>query len=466
MLRKFFRSANQRFTLLSESPALSAFVLALVFGVFSAVMVPQMLANDETAHFLKTYSVSTGKFGGTRCIFPEGILDRASIISKDSFSNDYSTPIDYTDTVATTCGSAQGYSPIMHLPMVVGVLTVRPFHSSASTTVLVARLCGAIFYAISLYAIVRFVRVAKWTFVIVGLFPTIIHAAGTISGDTVNNVVVMGMIALTINLATQVNALTRRQVAQLLVASTLVAMTKITNVVLLLLLLALPTQLFKNTATKFRSIRARKTFMIGLCFLIGLFSVAITYKLFGASLVEKTGVENPLIHHPEKILHILYNTYINPSIGYGDLLVRGVVGEFASFRYHLPTILVFSQFVIVIMSIIHKQTIIPEPMKPRLKSLATISSAVFLLLVFSVTVALYSTWSILPKRLGVSAIYADGVQGRYFSAATLLLVPLLLFLKKYIWLNTAPRLRASKVFLVVISTNLAFYAFETFTTFY
>ncbi len=448
-----------------QSPSKIALSLALVFGILSAVLVPQMSVNDEGAHFLKSYSLTTGQLSGQSCVFPEDILDRAARISQHGLTSVDSEPVNYSNTKSTTCGSAGNYSPIMHLPQATGISIGKLLGGSADILVLFGRISNAIFYALALFFVIRFARHIKWAYVVIGLFPLMIHTAGSLSGDVVNNVLVMATLAFIFNLVTQKSRITKKQIIAMVVLAGLLALTKATNIILLLPLVAIPARLFKQDVFPKMPFNVRKWIFIALCGIVALTVFIIAQKLLGSALFFREPVDNPLATDPLRFISIVFNTYINPTIGYGDLLVRGLVGEFSSFKYHLPTALVFIQLALLIFTLAYKQPDEPAAAPSTSKVLAITCMITLAVFVAAITFALYSAWAILPNRLGTGAFYADGVQGRYFTAALLLLIPVALWLRRYVWLS----MKSLKIYNVVIFATttfcLIFYIVQTIWVF-
>ncbi len=443
------------------SPEKVVLSLALIFSLLSAVLVPQLSVNDEGSHFLKAYSLSTGKLAGRECIFPKSIVDKATSMSRVPHP-EHLVELNVNQTPEkVTCGSAGSYTPIMHIPQAIGIGIGRAFSASPDTLVLLARIANAIFYSVALFFIVRFAKIGKWAFVVIGLFPFMIHTAGSVSADTMNSIVVLASLAFIFNLFIQKEKLSYKQIVTIVVIALLLTLTKPTNTVLLLPLVVLPAQLFKPNKKKL-PFNVQKWLLLILCGLTVLLFAYLSQKLLGSSLFIGEPVNNPLKSDPLRFFYILYNTYINPVLGYGDMLLRGVVGEFSSFQYHVPTIVLFVEFGLLALTLIYKDDVDTRVGKKELNALALTSIISLLLLVLAVTVALYSAWAIQPHRLGPGAIYADGVQGRYFTAALATLIPVGLFLTRFIRIELRPRFILGPVVFTVSLATLCFYIVETF----
>ncbi len=448
------------------TPEYLALLLILVFGGISAFIVPQMTVNDEGAHFLKAYALSEGKLSGKTCVFPQSIFKEAGS-SPEVIPTSSSQPINYQDTSTKGCGSAAGYAPTMHLPQAAGIIAAKAVNGSPDLLVLFGRLANVMFYAAAIFFIIRFVVIGKWAYFVIAVFPLMIHTAGSLSADTINNVIVMATLAYIINLFVQSKKLSRNQFITLLLLSVMLALTKQTNLVLLLPLAALPSKLFKKNDVRFDlPFNIRKWLAIGAILFAGAATVIIAYKFLGSMLFYSDSPENPLFNDPLRFFLIAYNTYINPTIGYGDLLIRGIVGEFSAFRYHLPTFIVFAQFVGLLIALFYPTMSERRVILGNIKIFALLSATSLILLVTAITIALYSAWAILPIRLGVGAFYADGVQGRYFTAALVALVPIAVYLRRWIKIEAKPAAIPLYIISFISVSSLLFYVAQTINTFY
>lgn len=444
-----------------QSPEKIALAFALAFSLASAFLVPQLTVNDENSHFLKAYSLSSGKITGSTCTFPQAIVDKVSSMSTTPYpTNLFAHNLNQTPT-QVTCGSAASYSPIMHIPQAIGIGIGRIFNASPDMLVLLARIANALFYSFALFYIIKLARIGKWVLTVIGLFPFMIHTAGSVSADTMNSIIVLGSLTYIFSLFTQKKLISKKQSVLLIGVAVLLALSKPTNAVLLLPLVALPVQLFPSNKNKHIPINIKKWTLLVLC---GVSVVIVTYilqKAFGSSLFIGEAVENPLKSNPLHFFYILYNTYLNSALGYGDMLIRGLVGEFSSFQYHIPTWILFAELSLLSFVLLHKKADLVTPPHKNTKALAITSAISLVLLVLVITFALYSAWAIQPHRLGAGAIYADGVQGRYFTAALATLIPVGIFLRRYIWIDTKSKYSIGLIVSVTALVALCSYIIQT-----
>lgn len=445
-----------------SDPALVFISLAIIFGMFSALYVPQLSNNDENMHFLKSYNLAVGNFGLRDCSYPQEVNLKARAIYRDNYTTDFGDFVDFTDTTKASCGSAAGYTPIMHLPQAIGIAIAKILSPSAAAMVLGGRIGNLLFYCLALYGIIRFIKVGKWAYVVIGLFPIMVQTAGSLSADVMNNIVVMTVVAFTINLFYQKTSLSRYQFLILILLSSILALTKPTNLIFLLPLLALPSRLFTRSYTiKNLKIGSHiwKIVAGAITILASLLVMVAWYKLAAAPITPPS-LDNPLSANPAHFIKILYNTYLNSSIGYGDIVLRGTLGEFVSFRYHFPSIMVFLNLSLLLIVLLYddrhglRQT-------RRQESIFSITSLITLLaFVIIVSYALYVTWAIQPYRLGPTAQYADGVQGRYFTASFALLIPVFITVRRWMRIDCTERFIAIFVWSGMVA-SLVYYTVQT-----
>lgn len=404
-------------------------VLAVIFGTFSAIAVPQISITDEDTHLKRAYQVAQGQFVCQKATdYPLDIIEksRTGAGGNREYTSDFTNEVDESDRGRFSCGSAAGYSPIGYLPQAAGIAAANAIHPTTGTMVLLARLANLILYVAAGYLIIRKVLVAKYVFFIVLLIPQMIHLAASLSADSLNNIVTLGIFALILNLFIQTSKISRKQIAVLITLLVSAALLKVSLFFILLPLLFLPVKLFKDNKITNVPFNIQK-WSLGL---LALISSALAYLLWmGISQVESSmvgGVADPIEDQPSLILNLYFNTYFSD---YGDLVLRGVFGEFSSFLYHFPTILIIAQLALLLLAFLHTSGINKAIKKVRSnKWLVLSSTSAFVVSIIAITYGLYKAWGL--KR-GIT-LYADGVQGRYFTALLVLLIPFFAWVSKYI----------------------------------
>lgn len=440
--------------------------LSLFFGVLSATLVPQLSVSDENMHYLRAYGIYQGRIeSGSRCTFPKDVAKRADSVYEGNFSSDYSKPIDRSSLNIDKCSSASGYPPIMHLPQAIGIGIASLFNGSTGLTILFGRLANVLFYSIAVYLIIKWVRIGKWAFTAIGLIPLMIHMAASLSSDCMTNVAAFTITAFTLNLFTQKDKLSHKQTIALICTGVFLTLTKSVNALLLFPLLFLPKRLFSPNKNERLPFNIQKWTILVVTGIAAIISILIWQKIYGQPLLTTGAAHNPLHSNPLKFIAILFNTYISPTIGYTDVVLRGSVGDFSSFKYHLPLFVLIPLFSLLFLSLLHYNKKDQELLGENTGKLAVYNLVTIGLFICAVSYAMYTAWALLPFRFGEGAYYADGVQGRYFTATAVMLVPVGLWLQKYINVRT----KNEKVFNLIMFFGLAlilsFYIFETVWTY-
>ena len=440
--------------------------LSLFFGVLSAILVPQLSVSDENMHYLRAYGISQGRVeSGSRCTLPKDVAKRAGSVYEGNFSSDYSKPIDRSSLNIDKCSSASGYPPIMHLPQAIGIGIASLFNGSTGLTILFGRIANAIFYSIAIYFIIKWVRIGKWAFTAIGLIPLMVHMASSLSSDCMTNVAVFTITAFILNLFTQKDKLSHKQTIALICTGVFLTLTKSVNALLLFPLLFLPKRLFSPNKNERLPFNIQKWTILVVTGIAAIISILIWQKIYGQPLLTTGAAHNPLHSNPLKFIAILFNTYINPRLSVSDDIIRGIIGAFSAFKYGLPLFVLIPSFSLLFLSLLHYNKKDQELLGEQTGKLAVYNLATIGLFVCAVSYAMYTAWALLPFRFGEGAYYADGVQGRYFTATAVMLVPVGLWLQKYINVRT----KNEKVFNLIMFFGLAlilsFYIFETVWTY-
>lgn len=409
---------------------------------------------------MRAYAVSSGQLAAKKCQYPKQVMKQARDAVQKQYTDEYAKTIDLSDEQTAGCGSAASYSPIMYIPQSTGILAAKAVHPSSGLLVLLGRLGNLLFYSFAIFLIIKYVRVGKWVFVAIGTFPLMIHSAASMSGDVVNNVAILAFIALTISLFAQKTKISRIQMVALVLIGGIVALTKPTNVLLFFPLLFLPTKIFVKNSVNHIPFNVHKW---GLGLLLAVFSllcIALWQHIYNAPLIAASS-----LHHDDvSPIRILFNTYMNPVLGYTDFITKGVVGSFSSYQYNLPIIGLVLSYGLFATTLLYRDQLRPIESR-QLRSILMTNVAVFMLFSMAITYAMYTQWAILPSVLGHSATWAEGVQGRYFTPFLALLIPIGIWLRRYIRISASTPATFGLIVFVWAGSILAFYIFQTYWTF-
>lgn len=447
ILKKLIKKLEQFFS----RPELVFLALVIPFGILSAVLVPQISVTDEDSHFQRAYEIAD-----LNIICQGTVSEPKEIINKNvdpwqrNFSSDYGTEIDFSDEARAGCRSASGYSPIFYLPQVIGIWIAKLASPSAASVVLVARIVSVLFYAAVVFFLIKKLIIGKWVLVVLALTPQMIHLTASISADPINNLVIFAAIVLMVNLFIQKDKISRKQLIALFVLAILAALTKANNILLFLPLVFLPASKFISNRDLKKPPYFYKWATLGL---FG-FLFLLTYKAWTSSTGLDASQGFGLID-PFRFLKIVYHTFVS---GYGDLLVQGAFGQFSSFGYHMFTVNIFALLLLLMITLFYDNKDDPKTSDHTKKVLSVTAFAALTLYILATT---YLFASMALPFMNESMKYANGVQGRYFTASLLLLLPATLYFRKHVKVSFKKASTIGIICFVVISFELLHYIFLT-----
>ena len=441
MMEKFF-----------SKPEYVFLALVIPFGILSAALVPQISVTDENSHFQRAYEIAD-----LNLICHKTVSEPREINEKNTkdpwkreYSSDYETTVNFSDDTSDKCRSASGYSPVLYGPQIVGIWAAKLFNPSAASIVLIARIASVLFYAAIVFMLIRHLKVGKWVLVVLALTPQMIHLAGSVSADPANNLIIFSSIVFMVNLFIQKGKISKKQLIILFVLAMLAALSKANNIVLFLPLLFLPREKFivaKNPKWLHSIYKWIVLALLGTVFVL-------TYKIWTLS-TNLDASQGFGIVEPLKFLKIIYHTFIS---NYGDLLIQGAFGQFSTFGYHIFTINIVAILLVLLVALFYvdkKEPLIAENTK---KILSVVSITTLILYILCIT---YLFASMALPYMNESMKFANGVQGRYFTASLLLLLPGTLYFRNHIKVSFKKTSTIGKVCFVVIFLTLFHYTYMT-----
>lgn len=435
-------------------------ILSLIGGVGSAFLVPQLSVNDETAHLLRSYTLSTGQFSQQKCEIPIEILEA----NQNAHSGNYKASKKALSGAKeiSSCGSAVNYNPILHLPQSLGFILTKPLNPPLGSIILVSRIFNAIAYTLIIFFTLKYVRVGRWAFAAIALIPISLHSAGSLSGDSMNNAIAISFLAFLFDTILVKKTLTNKRLLVITALSILLLTTKPSNIPLLGLLFLLPKNLFKRLPGP-KNIFIRKLFytlIISVAALIPcIIWKVITSSSPGAEPSSNLGIidNSNLLTMLASFAKVLYNTYISPFVGYTNFVLNGIMNAFSSFRYSLPNIFILLEWIVLALFILDKKDTAKTSLK-KIRILSLTSMIILAIIVTGVSYFMYVHWAM---RLGTTTLHAEGVQGRYFTPLLGLFIPMGAWLSRHINVNFKNPYINGIVLIGVYGFTIIYYLYQT-----
>ncbi|HIZ55597.1 MAG TPA: DUF2142 domain-containing protein [Firmicutes bacterium] len=203
---------------------------------------------------------------------------------------------------------------VEYLPQATGIAIARITNQNFITTFLFGRLCNLTFYVVCIYFAVK--RAPKFKMLIgtVGILPMAIHQAASFSYDGFINGVSLFLISSLLKAIYEKGLLSKRDFGCILISGMLLAPTKVVYAALLLLVILIPKERFKNTK--------ERVLKIAVIF-ISVLAILMVFR--GIELINKYGVETVkpnwegknsytlsyIIENPISTIQIFINTFIS-----------------------------------------------------------------------------------------------------------------------------------------------------------
>lgn len=453
--------------------------LVSIFGIIMIFLMPFFMVADEGTHFYRAYQISNGGLISqsnkqvTGGMIPKEIK---SYIEDDFYKNvrrNHQSPslpyykyftqkINVHNQTLVDFRSAAIYSPIAYIPQVVGIKLAQIIYPSIGFMMVLARLANLVVYILLVGLAIRIAKKGKWVYVVLGLFPIAVQQAASLSSDVMTMGIVFVWVAFIGNMYFQRERISKKQWLIALLLAVGLALTKQTNIVLLMPLIFLPSIIFNNAWHKLRFVAS----VLGLG-IIALFSWFVVMRLnnynlqiTGDTTVNQAGQISFLLQNPLHFISILGHTYFS-SVILSDFYITSMHSVFSWLSYRLPMIFVALGYAGLLMSFMYDDDMrSPKLSNKFLTRLAFVQASTFILSLVAIAGTLYIAWT------PVGSYEVGGIQGRYFLPFVPLLIPLFIMVKNKIKITTNKPYTIGVIVFTISTINLIAMLAVTYKWFY
>lgn len=418
----------------------------LPIAVVLCILLPPFMGPDEASHTYRAYEFSRGDLilnkypGGYGYTIPTSLVNLNSDQYWSNSNKSFRTALNHNlhgygrVSGPTTIQYFEGtvsYTPLAYVQYIAAFLIAHALALNAYFTFILLRLSGIIAFAALAYFGIRLAPRRKWFLVLIALLPMTIHQAVVVSTDGITNGGLLLSVGILANLYSSKKSTDKRnthfrlKLAVLLLSLFVVALSKQAYILIPLLLLFLPRNIFSHS-------NQWKRYVYG--GLASIFIIFIAWTLFTASISTRAfttwqtreGWEAPLttrqwisgdVLHPLHGLRVLANTYVysidtnayTPGKNYTeyddnsspDFLYNSFFGSFGSLNTIYPEWVTILILTTLVAAFLKEESI-----------LATRRQRNFLLLLILAQVALLTLVFWLKWSSPIFA-YVQGIQGRY-----------------------------------------------------
>jgi uncharacterized membrane protein len=407
-------------------------VLGALFGLCFLVLTPPFQVPDEPVHFLRAYQVSQGQLvarqdsGGTPMGYLPVALNELTVpfkplplhpeskVSLGEIAQANAIKLDGSERTFVAVPFTAPYNPVCYLPQAIGILVGRVFHCTALEALYLARLGALIAWLVAVFWAVKTTPVGKWAFVAVSLLPMTVFEAPSVAADSFT----YAMVALTAAYAAKYSmshmSLSRRQVLGIVALSVVVSCVKTPYSLVFLILILAP----------LASREGRRHYLLvcgaGLLLcsvLIGSWYWVAQRTSVGAprsgTFTSTTAQLNNIARNPRAFPVAFRNTYFGKR-SFVQRLDRECIGVLGWLDTPLPPWAVLLGNITLILSFLLIEN--------RLASLPALYKAgylcLFVMIFLGINLLLYLSWN------AIGADIISGLQGRYFLAMLIALIPI------------------------------------------
>lgn len=410
---------------------------AAPLGFLLVFLTPPLQAPDEQSHFFQSYSVSNldfvwDKFEINNKVtygpeLPKSVFDASDQfmsqagkpnvkITLSQYKQYISQPLNADDTEYRKSGTS--YTPLVYLPQAVGINIGKLFDASPIILIWLARIANLVVWLVVIFLAIRLFPVAKWALLALALNPVAVFLSASMSADVMN--IALAFLFVSLIFATvkdKEKYISRKRLFVIFLVLVGLALTKPVSIIFGLLLFVLPWKKFK---TKLKYI---------LFAFLAIFIAASTTLAWNALVGEGTqasiqlqrpgeGVDPPMqlrnvLTDPVDFIVLLVKNYVIVSPGYyGDAVFNTFFGVFGWLDSSIPVWTIFLYIIGLIIAILY-QFGRGASFSAKQKILFFI---IFMGFVTANILAMYLVYTPFDRQI------IEGVQGRYFIPASILLL--------------------------------------------
>lgn len=388
------------------------------FGTF-LIFNPPLEVPDEPSHFYSSYNLAQNGLNGSKVTnieIPDNIecLNYSDIQVRDRVSNlnDVKTCFkarkNEKRNVMFGVSNKVSKSFLGHLFQAFSIKIIDIFTNSPVVIFYFARFGNFIVSFLILLLAIKICPKYKNVILFIGLTPMFIQQITSLSYDAILNSLSLLFVSYVVELILSKRVIKIRDIVIPCLFLIVMFTVKIVYVPLILFLIFIPNECFKNKKYKFMYYLSIILISLLSNYLVGNVLIKSGVILDGSA----TKNFNYILNNPLKLIPIAINTIqLN-----GWFYVKGLVGNFSWFIFALSDFSICCWIICLILLILSHKNILIDTSKLKYKKVTFLLS--LLISIAGIFASMYFCWS--TYKLD----YVDGVQGRYF-------IPLVIFIALY-----------------------------------
>lgn len=427
-------------------------IFGLTIGSVFVLVMPPGRAPDEASHFFRIYEIieghivsdtnDDGKIIGSE--EPGSIM----IVEKIASNNDITYreiaehlgDMDNDEKIFVTT-TAYKYNPVSYAPQIVGMGIGKILNFPILISSYIAKFANLFFCVFILYFCIKKTPILKNIIFLLAFLPISLQSMCSLSADGVIFVSAVALVCFILySIYSRKTPFTKRHFFFMLILCILLMISKIVYAPLCLILFCIPKERFGNN-------RKKMSWIFGIGILV--ITVFLIWYFISPSLLPNTDPNaqiSLILHNPIKFFFIVINT-LTYNIHQTLFFFSGTFGGYLEWYNVMPTLVYILTIytILVLLCAKARQTI------HTTKTLKIFSIIIFLSIILGIYTTMFIVWT------GAGKTIIEGVQGRYFLPA-LLLIPIC-------FLPTV-KSKTQKIVSKIPSENYYLYAFIAFECIY
>lgn len=436
-IKKTTKSFYQTFKTNIVKPEFFFLAFAAPIGFLLVFLTPPLQAPDEQSHFFQSYSVSNLNFVWDKFEIndkvtygpelPTSVFNASDVFLLQAGNPNYKvTPGQYKDFIKQPLNaeeteyrkSGTSYTPLVYLPQAIGINIGKLFDASPIVMIWLGRLANLVVWLVVIFWAIRIFPIAKWALVVLALNPMAVFLSASMSADVMNIALAFLFVSMVFAvILDKEKQISNKKLIWLAVVLLGLSLTKPVSILFGLLLFAIPWRKFKSK------------WKYALFALMAISIAGVTTLAWNATVGEGTQASiqlqrpgdgvNPseqlknVITDPVDFASILIKNYIIVAPGYyGDSVFTTFFGVFGWLDSYIPTWTIVLYIIGLALAILYQFG--------RKTGFGRIQKSLFFVVLIGFVIAnilaMYLVYTPFDRTV------VEGVQGRYFIPASILLL--------------------------------------------
>jgi uncharacterized membrane protein len=242
--------------------------IALIFGIFYALVVPPFQSPDEFNHFYRSWQIADGSLVGKKTTdnrlgdsLPSSLLNISKPFSQLPFrfeehiksSTIFSTmsiPLNESERSFIDFTNTAVYAPTAYLSQSTTILLFKNLEFTPLSIFYLARLFTLIFWTSIVYKSIKTIPIQKWLFAFLALLPSSLFINSSLNADVFTNALSFLSISLFVKMFFEKNKILKTDILLFFISTTFISLNKFAYLPIVFIFFLIPKESFETPKQK------------------------------------------------------------------------------------------------------------------------------------------------------------------------------------------------------------------------